>query len=147
MIKSENIKQEIKDIDKQIQELRNKRYKLNEDKVVLDKKESKNKIGKCFKRTDKDTLSYLKIIDISEENYEIHGGSNFDENLYPTIMFKYPYDSSKYPFIEEDLRIYNDRIFIPGFIDKGDYEEITSEEYMEKFKEVNKGWVDNIQCL
>lgn len=145
MNNSEKLKQEIKDIDKEIQELRNKKYKLNEDKVVLDKKESEKKIGKCFKRTDDESIAYFKVVDTSEIEYEYRIGSSFDVSLYPTIMFRYPYDFSKCPFVETDLRINIDRIFIQGFMDNGDYEEISNEEYMKKFKEVNNDWINNIQ--
>lgn len=144
MNKLEEINQEIKEIDKKTQELRNKRFRLSEDKLLLVKEESKKHIGICFKRNDKDKVSYFKIVDISEENYEIHRGNEFDENLYPTVMFKYPYDNSKCPFLEEDLRIYGKKIFIPGFSDQGTYEEITNEEYIEKLKEVNEAWFNYI---
>jgi hypothetical protein len=141
----EEIKQEIKDIDTQMQELKNKRFRLSEDKLLLNKEESKKNIGRCFKRTNKDKVSYFKIMDISEEIYEIHRGSEFDENLYPTIMFKYPYDNTKCPFVEEDLRIYGKKIFIPGFSDQGIYEEIANDEYIEKLKRVNSDWISSLE--
>jgi len=147
MSKLEGIKKEIKDIDEKMQELRNKRFRLSENKLLLNKEESKKNISRCFKRTNKDKISYFKIVDISEEIYELHRGSEFDENLYPTIMFQYPYDNSKCVFIEEDLRICGKKIFIPGFNDQGIYEEITNDEYIEKLKEVNNEWINCISGI
>lgn len=143
----EELNKSIKEVEGQLQNLRNEKYRLKEDKIQLDKKESEKNIGRCFVRNNKGNLSYFKIVNTSEIEYEYRIGSSFDETLFPTIMFKYPYDNSKCPFTEEDLRINKHKIFIPGFLDEGEYEEITNEEYIEKFKEINVKWINYISNL
>ena len=139
------IKDKLYKADNNIRELRNERYRINEQYTKLLQEECKKEIGRCFKKMKHcKVVSYYKIIDIDKADDQ-----HFNEYQYPALWFKYPYNQSLNPFYEDDL--------FAGAWGKGnnsfdkmngiEYEEISNEEFMEKFKEVNDKWVNKMEIV
>lgn len=144
----ENVKKDLREIQDQIRELKNKEYKLQGQHLELLQEKCRKNIGRCFKKIKKgEVASYCRIIDIDKPIPQMHGQPHFNEYQYPSLWFKYPYNGSKMPFIEKDL--------FSGAWGKGNnfldesrgitYEEISKEEFNEKFIEVNSAWIEKIR--
>ncbi len=133
-----------KEINDQITELKNKQWKIEGEYLKLIQEKCKENIGRCFKKMKNgQVLSYCKIIDIDKLEHRLYGQPLFNQYQYPTIWFWYPYNGSKMPFNENGIhssawREGNDFVSeLNGIY----YEEISKEEFFEKFSEVNQEWV------
>lgn len=116
MDRIEIVREQIKDIDKQISELSTKRGQLRKEETELFAPVAANNIGRCFKSKHNET--YYKIIDVPECGCI----------WYPVIIINEDEDAiGRVPFVDEEISM--------NSIDKGDYIEITAEEYQKKFDE------------
>lgn len=143
-----NVKKELKEIQEQIRILKNKEYELNINYTKSLKEESKKNIGRCFKKLIKGKVTaYCQIINIDKGFFDDRGNEYFNQCQYPSLWFSYPYQNYKMPFYRDDL--------FSGAWGKGNdfldesrgitYEEITKEEFNEKFLEVNSLWIEKIK--
>lgn len=146
----EKIKIEIKTINNQLTELKNKEYKLNDEYTEIVKEKCRENIGRCFKKIkDGNIISYCKIVEIDKPVPNIDRRIYFNDHQYPSIWFKYPYKDSKIPFYIDDLfsGAWGNGNDIMGKINNITYEEISKEEFIEKFNEVNLVWVEEINLI
>jgi len=135
--------------------IQNENTKYNNEKYILERKylellqdKCKENIGRCFKKIQNgEVISYCRIINIDKAIPQMRGNPLFNECQYPSIWFKYPYNNSKIPFYENDLfsGAWGNGNDILGKCRGIEYEEISSEEFIEKFEEVNELWVDKIK--
>jgi len=143
----EKIEIERKKINDEIQELRNKGYKIEIEYLKLTQEKCRENIGRCFKKIYKrKVVAYCKIIDIDKLEYPMHGIPLFNKYQYPAIWIKYPYNN--------EIPIYEDNIFSGNWEKKcnyiiddlngTNYVEISKEKFFEKFKEINQLWLEKI---
>lgn len=132
-----SLEQEMKSIDKDIQSLRNKYYILNKEHIKLKKEECEQHIGKCFVIEK----WYYMIVDTDDIISSLYGGPSFNPYQYKVIGFEYPYNNSLRPIISEKIFFNFEK---KRLIDK---KEITKEEFMLKFEEVNKQWLERLNQL
>lgn len=140
-------KEELRKVQKEISELRHKEYMIDNEYIELLKEKCRENIGRCFKRLIKgEVVSYCKIIDIDKATPRMGGVIDFNEYQYPALWFRTSCNSMKSPF-------FTDNIF-SGVWGKGDdivdklngvsYIEIDSQEFNEKFNEINLLWSSKI---
>lgn len=116
MDRIEIVREQIKDIDKQISELSTKRGQLRKEENELFAPIAANNIGRCFKSKHND--AYYQIIDVPECGCV----------WYPVLIINEDDDEiGRVPFIDEEISM--------NSIDNGEYIEITAEEYQKKFDE------------
>lgn len=138
----DNIKKELNDIQDQISGLKNKEYEIKQGYTELLKQECKKDINRCFEKSRYGkVVAYCKIIGIDEPNI-CSTNEFFNEYQYPAIWFNYPYDDSYLPFYEDNLFSGawgkgNDYL---GELNKIAYREITIDDFIEKFSEINNQW-------
>lgn len=131
------IEKEMKDIDKNIQSLKKRHYLLNKDYIKLKQEECKKHIGRCFVKKG----CYYMIIDTDEIISSLYGGPSFNQYQYKVISFEYPYNNSLKP-------ITSNKIYFNFEKNKlNDKNEITKEEFMLKFEEVNQQWLKKLNEL
>lgn len=142
----QSIKEELDETCLRLRELENKKYFLNSKYVKLLKKQCEENIGRCFKQLENGkTIAYCKIINIDKiEN--TRSGLTFNEYQYPAVWFEYPYNNSKMPFYEDNLfsAAWGVGYDAVGDINKISYEEISKEEFLERFSEINDLWIHEI---
>lgn len=146
-MKLEELEIERKKINNEWTELRNRQYNIDKEYQELLQEKCKENIGRCFKKLRGERIiAYCIIIGIDKPKSQMNGLPLFNEYQYPAIWFKYPYKGSKMPF-------YEDEIFSGAwgkgnnFVDKLNdvsYKEITKEEFLSKFNEVNQVWVKRL---
>lgn len=133
--KFEKAKQELRNCDDKIGRLQGERYQINKKYLELLKGKCKESIGRCFKEVKENgNITYYKVIDIDKGIHTFHG-EEFNEYQYPSIYFEYPYNKSLIPFNDKDM-------FSREW--GKSYEEITKDEFNEKFKEVNDQWINKM---
>ena len=116
MDRIEIVREQIKDIDKQISALSTQRGQLRKEETELFKPLAVNNIGRCFKSNRNE--AYYKIVDVPECGCI----------WYPVIIINEDEDEiGRVPFIDEEISM--------NSIDNGEYIEITAEEYQKKFDE------------
>lgn len=138
--KSNDLYDNIKQLDKQIAQLKNERYILNEEYVKTSFNDCQGNIQRCFKNNTSDneeTTRYYMIIKTREIKYEMRIGNSFDEHNYHVLTFQYPYDNSLSPFTNDIVNIHYE-------IRTGSILEIDKTEFLEKCNEVNKDWIKKI---
>ena len=119
----------LKEIDHQIQELKNQRYEIEMQEREEFKKKAVENVGRCFIVDGK----YAKVIDIPQEEWDMSGHCHFNEYQYPAIFIGREYEDDLVPF-------YSDYLFSrawsngPYPIEK--YQEITPEEFNAEFDRV-----------
>lgn len=86
---------EIKEIDEQIQILRNRRYELEKLEISEFKQDARKNIGRCFKVNGQ----YVKVIDIPQEEQTLNG-TIFNQYQYPAL---YLAENASEPFYVETL--------------------------------------------
>lgn len=133
MIKIEDLEKAIKDNNDLIVIYKNNNYVLNEKLNDLKIKNCKLNIKKCYKKND----YYYMIIDIDDLITSMYGPPSFNEYVYKVIKFKYPYNDSLLPFEESEINL------CPAY--KNNYNEITLDEFNEKFNEVNQEWINKLK--
>ena len=116
----------IKEIDKQITELRNLRYEAEKKEIAEFKEKAKANVGRCFLINGS---RYAKVIDIPQEEPTMTG-FNFNQYQYPALFL----GSRKRPFKFDTL-------FSAAWGEghdclNTDYKEISSEEFQTKFDEI-----------
>lgn len=127
----------LKEIDKQIQELKNQRYELEKQEREEFKKKAVENVGRCFITCGK----YAKVIDIPQEKLDNHFHIHFNEYQYPAIFIGREYPDDLIPF-------YSDYLFSRGWsnapclVEK--YKEITQEEFNAEFDRVLKEFRNKI---
>lgn len=124
----------LKEIDKQINELNNKRRELEKQEREKFKEQAKVNIGRCFIINNK---KYAKVIDIPKEEYTMTS-VRFNEYQYPAIYL----DET------EDVPFYYDNLFSGAWGIGNDffdtYKEITQEEFNMEFDRVMQKFKNNI---
>ena len=142
-MEEDDIKQELNNIQDLIGNLKNEEYKIKQRYTELLKQECRKNINRCFEKSrNGKIIAYCKIIDIDKSNETMHGEIYFNEYQYPAIWFNYPYDDSYLPFYEDNLFSGawgkgNDYL---GELNKIAYREITIDDFIEKFSEINNQW-------
>lgn len=126
-------KDKIKEIDSKILSLKNERYILNKEYIELKHEECQKHIGRCFLEHG----FYSMIIDTDNISFSINGG-DFNEYQYKIISFAYPYDNDLMPIFEDKVYFNFNKNLLSG------REEVTKEEFMLKFNEVNKQWLEKL---
>lgn len=119
---------EIKENNKSLTACKNKDYILQKELVKLQMEECKLKIGKCYVKEN----TVYRIIEIDDIRFHMDKPPSFNEYVYKTISFEYPFDNSLNPFKNREINL------CPGFITR--YKEISKEEFNKKFIEVNEAW-------
>ena len=145
------INEELSEMENKTSPLLEKQKELKNKRIELLKLECKKNIGRCFKKLfNNKPIEYCMLIDIyNPQVFDFHATSKFNEDKYFAIHFDYPYEGYNsddadtiIPFYQQEFQ-YNtidDRLF-----ENSDYEEITKEEFMEKFKELSNKWINDIQ--
>ena len=146
----EEVTKELKELEKQSDNFRQSINHIKSRKIRLLQEKCKDNVGRCFKRvkTSRDGVTittYCKVVNTDNIHYDSIGIS-FNEFQYPALWFEYPYDNSKLPFYEDNL--------FSGAWGKGRNlfadgkpEEISQEEYIEKFNKVNLEWISHINNI
>ena len=143
----EELEIERKMINEEWTDLRNKQYNIEKEYLDLIKEKCKENIGRCFKKfRGEKLLSYCIIINIDKPKSQMNGLPLFNEYQYPAIWFNYPYKNSKMPFHVDDI--------FSGAWGKGNnlvdklndisYLEISKEEFLSKFNEINQAWIEKL---
>ena len=141
------LKIELREVQKQISELRNKEYTLNSKYTELLKENCREHIGRCFKKMKGNKiLKYCKIIGIDKPVKGVNGEMQFNQYQYPALWFSYPYNGDKMPFYEDNIfsGVWGEGNDIVSNLQGVTYEEITAEEFQERFNEVNTAWIKGI---
>jgi hypothetical protein len=146
---------ELKEINKKLDAVNKKRmdssnelYELNEKRIALLQEKSRENIGRCFiQLIGGKVIAYFKIIDIDSVKYNMSGPRSFNEYQYQAICFMYPYEGEFTPF--NKVQFFS-AAWGKGYDTLGDlkgitYKEITNEEFMEKFNEVNAAWIEKLK--
>lgn len=124
---------EIKEISKVLQDYKNKDYTLTKELNELKMEECKKRIGRCF---IKGNMVY-RITEIDDFKHYMNGPTTFfNEYLYKTIAFEYPFNNSLIPFKGEKINLCSS--FITA------YKEISKEEFDKMFTEVNEAWKQSL---
>lgn len=147
--KFNNIKDKHNNLREKRQKLANEEYIIRKEYGELIRLKSKQNIGRCFKKLkNNNVIAYCKVIDIDKGEI-VRDSDLFNQYRYPSLWFKYPYNNSIEAF-------YKDNIFsgawgqgndITSEINGITYEEIDNCEFIEKFKEINKLWLQRISEL
>ena len=130
---------DLKEINKQINELQKQRMQLEKEDREKFKIEAKKNVGRCFIVSYKNQeRSYVKVIDIPQE-ISAMTGTILNEYQYPAIYIE---EKEKIPFEEDDLfsGAWNGIKNIAGL----SYKEITEKEFNKKFEEVLENFKNKI---
>jgi len=124
----------VKEIDKQITELRNLRYEEEKKEISEFKENAKVNVGRCFLINGS---RYAKVIDIPQEEPTITG-FNFNQYQYPALYLR----SAKHPFEFDTLfsAAWGDGHEMLGT----EYKEISKEEFNTKFNEITEAFKKRI---
>lgn len=123
----------IKEIDRQIQELKNQRYELEKQEREEFKKEAIKNVGRCFIAEGQ----YVKVIGIPQEEYDRIGECHFNQYQYPALFIGVNTKTFKTK-LEDIVPFYEDTLFsgawgVGNNIFNKEYKEITQEEFNAKF--------------
>lgn len=126
----------LKEIDKQIAELKVLRRQIEDEARERFKEKAKQHIGRCFKVNGK----YAKIIDIPHE-YHTMTGIEFNKYQFPAIYLGIDPDAYRAGYDRTPVvPFYEDTLFSGAWGEGNDslntYEEITPEEFEREFAEV-----------
>ena len=132
-----DLKTQLREIDDQIQELRNKRYELEKQDIMNFKEQAKANVGRCFRNEN----HYIKIIGIPQEVYT-KTGIEFDRYNYPAFHLGYkPNDVVRLTMykLKQIIPFYEDTIHSSiwekrKYVLEHQYEEITPEEFNAEFE-------------
>ena len=143
----EELEIERKQVNNEWQELRNKQYNVEKEYQELVQEKCKKNIGRCFKKLKGEkVISYCMIINIDKVKSQMNGLPLFNEYQYPAIWFNYPYKNSKMPFHEDDIfsGAWGNGNNIVDKMNGVSYLEISKEEFISKFNEVNQAWAKKL---
>lgn len=131
----EILEKDMKEINTNIQSLRNQYYVLNKSYIELKKKECEEYIGKCFNKEKK----YYMIIDTDDIIYSMYREPSFNQYQYKVIEFEYPYNNSFVPINKTKIffNFKNNKI--------NELEEISKEEFLLKLSKINHDWLMKIK--
>lgn len=137
-----NKEEQLNQLDKQIIELKNKRYRLKEELIKEQYIKCQKNKERCFKTTlygygDGLHTTYYKIIATQEIEYQMRGGSYFNNNEYQCLVFNYPYNNKINTFILDDINIFYK-------LNNKEIEEISLEEFNSMLIRVNNEWIKTI---
>lgn len=141
---TDNVYQNIKELDKKMTVLQNERYSLHEEYVKMLFDDCQKNIKRCFKddvfvgTRELFVTNYYMIIKTKNITYQMRQGHDFDEHNYYVLTFKYPYDNSLSPFKNELVNINYE-------LRTGRILEIDSKEFLDKFNQVNSQWTCNLK--
>ena len=144
----EELEIERKQINNEWSELRNKQYNVEKEYQELLQKKCKENIGRCFKKfRGEKVIAYCMIINIDKPKSQLNGSPLFNEYQYPTMWFNYPYKNSKMPFYEDDIfsGAWGKGSNVVDKMNEVSYVEISKEDFMGKFNEVNQVWINKLQ--
>ena len=114
----------IKEIDKQIQELKNQRSKLEKQERKQFEEQAKSNIGRCFIINGK---QYVKVINIPQDEWDLSGHRHYNSYQYPALYLS-----------DELVPFYEDTLFSGawgiGNSHGETYKEITPEEFNSEFE-------------
>lgn len=122
----------LKEIDKQIADLRFRRHEIEKREIAEHQKSARQHIGRCFKINGS---RYAKVIDIPQVMHT-KTGINYNQYQYPALYLGYEVrfetrHKSPVPF-------YEDNLFAAAWGEGNDflntYEEITAEEFAAEFE-------------
>jgi len=145
---SEELEIERKKINNEWTELRNRQYNVDKEYLELLQEKCKENIGRCFKKfRGEKLLSYCMIINIDKPKSQMNGSPLFNEFQYPAIWFNYPYKNSKMPFYEDDIfsGAWGKGSNIVDKLNNVSYLEISKDEFISRFDEVNQMWVKKLE--
>lgn len=133
----ESIKEEFYKTGEEHRVLSNKKYVIQKQYYEMLREKCKDNIGRCFKIGNK----YCMVTDIDKIHYNRHNVS-FNEFLGIGFSFIYPYNNLILPFEEDEIHLgnYELRKMLSGV----DREEVSKEEFLEKFNEVNQLWIEKM---
>ena len=137
-----------KQVNNEWQELRNKQYIIEKEYQELIQRRCKENIGRCFKKLRGEKVaSYCIIINIDKPKSQLNGSPLFNEYQYPAMWFNYPYKNSKMPFYEDDIfsGAWSKGVNIVDKMNDISYVEISKEEFLEKFNEINQAWIKRLE--
>lgn len=121
----------VKEIDDEMQRLRNLRYELEKQEISEFKEQAKQNIGRCFIVNGQ----YIKVIGIPQEEYRLSGSPIFNRYQYPALFLGYDVDE------EPIIPFYYNTLF-SGVWGNGhdmlhsEVKEISKEEFKQKFEQV-----------
>ena len=133
-----DLKTQLREIDEQIQELRNKRYRLEKQDIMDFKEQAQANVGRCFLINGH---TYVKVVGVPQEINTMTGFS-FDRYHYPALYLRYKTNDIQrlrmnkvkpiFPFHEDTLssNAWESGVDILGTR----YEEITPEEFNTEFE-------------
>lgn len=127
----------VKEIDKQITELRNLRYEAEKNEIAEFKEKAKTNIGRCFLINE---ATYVKVIDIPQE-IPTMTGFNFNRYQYPALFLR----NKKHPFEFDDL--FSAAWGEGNNVLDTDYKEISKEEFQTKFDEILDDFRNRITAI
>ena len=143
----EELKIERIKINNEWTELRNKQFNIEKEYLDLIQEKCKENIGRCFKKIkDEKIISYCIIIDIDKPKLQMNGSPLFNKYQYPAIWFNYPYKNFKMPFRVDDIfsGAWGEGSNLVDKLNDISYVEISKEEFLSKFKEVNQVWIEKL---
>ncbi len=119
----------IKEIEIEIQRLRNLQDELSKQEIDEFKKQAIKNVGRCFIVNGK----YVKVIGTPQEQWQIYGRPIFNRYQYPALFLGYDEENSVIPF-------YYDALFSGTWGDGHDplnkeVREISNFEFMEEFEQ------------
>ena len=125
----------IKEIDKQIHELRNKRYEIEAQEREEFKKAAIKNVGRCFVAEGQ----YVKVIGIPQEEYNKIGECHFNQYQYPALYIGKSFkigsvNNEVVPFYEDTL--FSGAWGVGNNLFEKEYKEITPEEFNAEFDRV-----------
>lgn len=118
---------DIKAIDKQIEELRHKRYVLEKDNINDFQERAKVNIGRCFKDENGD---YFRIVDVPQREYTKDTHWYFHEFQYPAIHL---INDNKMRLTNEIVPFEEDKVYI-GCRVEDDLQEVDQAEFEKEFE-------------
>jgi len=143
----EELEAERKQINNEWIELRNKQYIIEKEYQELLQEKCKVNIGRCFRKLRGEKIvSYCMIINIDKAKSQMNGLPVFNEYQYPALWFSYPYKNSRIPFYEDDIfsGAWGNGNNIVDKMNDVLYLEISKDEFLSKFNEVNQAWVKKL---
>lgn len=136
----------IKEIDKQIQELKNQRYEIEKQEREEFKKEAIKNVGRCFIAEGQ----YVKVIGIPKEEYDSVGRCIFNQYQYPALYIGVNTKPFEINF-NNIVPFYTDTLFSGAWgvghnILEKEYKEITQEEFNAEFERVLQQFKRKVYC-
>lgn len=89
----------IKEIEAEMQRLRNLRDELSKQEISEFKERAKENVGRCFVVNG----NYVKVIGIPQEQWKLSGRPIFNEYQYPALYLGYDEDNNVIPFYYDTL--------------------------------------------